>query len=295
MLCRRATAADSGIERAEASSAHDRTRRRFDRVAFARGAGALQPLQEVAGVLDQGLVVVLRLRPLAELPGQAHRRASVQPRRGAHANQRAAADAATGAGQRGHQRLVLQKLDRRHAPDPAIGAQRDRQAGAEMLMMAGPAIDRVGIDQIAQPDAQQRVRFIQAFQPQRMRRQGRARIGQDAPADHVCAAGDLEQVAGEPVGGHAGVAVGAGDHPVGAARRTQALARGVHQLAAREADVRLPRRQAHLHHMQPKPGLAQRERPCKRCRVVGAVVRQQQDLEAACIQRQPVQTGLRSQ
>jgi hypothetical protein len=199
--------------------------------------------------------------------------------------------------QRPDQRHVLKPRPDRQPAGLAIVAGSHRQARAEVLEVPRPGVGRSGSDARLELSGQEAIRHVAQV---RAACGGVAcgqvgRVDEDAPADHIDPARHLGQRRGDPGRRDARVGVGRGDDAALATQQREAPGRLVHQQPARVADVRVRLGQIALDDVQPEVRIAPRVPPGNLCRVIAAVVDQQDDLEDGRIERRAGQVALPGQ
>ncbi len=210
-------------------------------------------------------------RPPAARPGRARRcvrpHAQAVPHRAARGLHRA------------HERHVFGGPHERHAARAAVGAGRNREARAKMLVVARVRVCGGGAVERRQALQRAPVADVEQEQAPHLGRERGALLGHQhhAPAYKICACAYLGEIRSDPVGRRARVCVG-GQQQTAAAE--QARKGHVQQPLARAAHVCLGWRKRHARRVDRQGRVLSRRRHCGLSRAVGAVVEQHQHLDA---------------
>ncbi len=220
-------------------------------------------------------------------------RARFQARRRRDAHAQAVAYARPRAYQRFIERDVFERAHRRHAAGRRVGRQPHGEARTGTLPVPRPRIVGFRGQQRGQLRDREVIGVLFNEHPaNRGRQRGPLlRIDENAPHHRVDALHLLERPS-QPRRRGNGVGVGRDQHGIGDPRGAQARAGRVHRGPARRADVRDVRRQRFLRHVDH----AVRVTACRGAhhvgRRVGAIVRVDEDVEAAGGERSSIEIAL---
>lgn len=150
-----------------------------------------------------------QLLPFVKLRREPHSDSAAAPWRGCHAHGRAMADTHVVPPQAIMEGDILELWRGRQTADSTVGPGRHRKAGPKMLVVTGPGIRRIGIEQALQLGDQVVIGDIAQVVPAQ-RGTERIRFGlghDDAASDGIDARFELPQVRGDPGGRHLGITV----------------------------------------------------------------------------------------
>jgi hypothetical protein len=153
--------------------------------------------------------------------------------------------------------------------------------------MARPDIEGIRVERAFVSRAQDAVAIVAAIGKPGARFQtgDLPRAGKNAPAHGIRPGSDLPQRGRHPAGRNHRIAVRGGDHSARAPQQREAAAGFIHDEPPRRADVRVRLGQPGFNDVQPHPGMIGAETPRNLGGAIGAVVGQDENLEAVGIER----------
>jgi hypothetical protein len=192
---------------------------------------------------------------------------------------------------------VLEHRQRRQPAGRLVRLCRHRHARAEILVVPRPWIDRLRIAGALVSRAQGAVRVVPPVTPTDalLERCHLLLAGPDASADCVRARGNLRQHRSDPARTNARIAVGRRNDPAGMSSLQKLAAGLIHHQAARLAHVSVRGGQRGFQDLQLQGGMPFAEPAGDSRRIVGTVVRQDQDCITPRIEPAPRDIGLGGQ